>query len=141
MPDTLLKLLGLFPLMEQLANQSFVRRFLFSVALLFVLLIVTGMVLGSLLIGGIYLCYLLLVQHGLEPGAAIFVITVLTLCVAGLLVAIMNYRARHMLHFPSFAHHAQHSLIFRIKPIFDAFVDGLLTRPSVAEPPASGSAD
>jgi hypothetical protein len=136
MPDKVFRLISLLSLVQHLADQWFMKRILVHIVILFLLLIVTGMILGALVIGAIYLLYLSLVLNGLHPAYAAFMVALLACVLAGGLLFLIGLRARHAASFPAIGHHLEHHFLLRLKPVADAFLDGLMTRPAPRTPSA-----
>ena len=123
------KLLGLFAVGRQIADQVLLRRFLSSLATLLILLVISGILLGSLIIGALYGAYLLLLIKGVAPFAAFLTVAgLLIFCAIVTLLLTLNH-ARRTMTVSRFFKHIEDAVAERVMPVAEAFLDGLMTRP------------
>jgi len=67
------RLAGITTIVRMIAGNLIYRRFVSNVAVVILLIVVTGMLAGVLLISLCYAGYLTLVRHGLDTGAAMLI--------------------------------------------------------------------
>lgn len=122
------KLLGLLTFGRMYAKTLIFQKFLSGIAAAVALTIVSGMMVGTLLIGGLYALYALLLHFGLPVFNAMFTTGAVAFGVTALLIAVTAQCLQKLLVIPKDFIQAEAPLASRVSNVADAFVDGLLTR-------------
>ncbi len=100
----------------------FYRRFLSRITEMVALGVMTGIVVGTLLLGGFYAAYCMLVEHGVSMDFAFLIVGAAALVVAGMLILLIRRRmSRHKSMIPA----ELEPLASSINHIAQAFMEGL----------------
>ena len=102
-----------------IAGNLLYRRFVSNMAVVMLLTVITGMLAGTLLLGGCYATYLALIRHGFEMDAAALIVGGIV-ALATLLSAILTLRFIRRLWNALLPLPANR----RVRRIASAFVDG-----------------
>ena len=127
-------LIGLLTLGTSLKETPMFRQFLSGMAAVVTLTIVIGMMVGALLLGGLYGFYLTLIQHGLETGPAILTVIGTTIMVIVIMTMSTIAYLKRMFDIPRMLSDTGSPMLARFNSLIDSFADGLLTRPPERKP-------
>ena len=128
MLSTIGKIVGLITLGKGFTQTLMFRKFLSGVAAVVALTIITGMMVGSLMLVSIYGIYLALMNYGLEPTAAMFATVGIAVFITGLLIFFTLAHLRRLADVPKQLMQTESPVAQRMSTLADSFVDGLLTR-------------
>lgn len=105
------------------------RQLLWGVAIFVVLSVITGVLVGALLINGAYVAYHSLLLNGLEPPAAQAITGVVLLLITGLLYSALHIKIQQLQNAIQRLLRMQSPIASRLNDITGSFMDGLLDRP------------
>lgn len=122
------QLLGLLMLRKNISVQgNLVQSLLTGIAAVVAMSVVVAMLAGMLLIGGFYLLYQTLVNHGLEPSVAFLLIGLfITLAMAIFIIVIAMY-VKRLKELPQHLVRTETPVIHRVTDVAESFVRGLMT--------------
>ncbi|MBV8938606.1 MAG: hypothetical protein JO089_02040 [Alphaproteobacteria bacterium] len=120
------KLIGIVSMGKAFSTLPLLHRLLSGIVTLAILGVITAMMLGALLVGGMYLFYRMLLEHGLEQSAALLMVGGISVLVTLILAAVTAAYARRLMDLPrQIAGHG--GIASKFTGIADSFVEGLLT--------------
>ena len=90
------KLIGLLSIGSSVANVALVRRFLEGIVGAIALTILSAIMAGALLVGGLYGLYMGLTRHGLDPDAALITMGAISVLLTATLVGLALTRLRQL---------------------------------------------
>lgn len=119
------KILGIATVGASIVKARLVQRLIKDIASIIALAIATGLMTGSLLIGGFYVVYQVLTHYGLEPIPAQMLVGASALLVLFLLIDRAAVKLRRLKNIPEQIVHTEFPLASRLDAIADSFLNGL----------------
>jgi len=119
------KLIAMALMSKSTPSFPLIQRLLAGVAAVLVLAMVASMLIGVLIVGGLYFGYQLLIQYGLEPQAALLSMGIFT---AVLVIALFGSAVSYAKNMRGLAHHitiAESPVGSKATNVANAFMDGL----------------
>ena len=118
-------LLPIITILQQAYSRRLFQRMFSSVISLLGLMMVAAILLSAMLMGGLVAAYFLLMQYGVEPRAAMLVISIVALMLIAILFAIIRWRLRLLRQMPS-ALGAPSPITSLATDTLNAFLNGLM---------------
>lgn len=123
------KILGLISIGGAIAESPLPRKLLSGMATVAGLTVVTGMMIGTLMVGALYAAYYALVDYGVSPESALVTVAGIATVITIILISVTVHYVKSLFEMPRLLPESQSSSIAgKVTGIADSFVDGLLTR-------------
>lgn len=126
--STIGKLLGVVSLGSAFTATPMYKKFLSGVAAVAGLTVISGMMIGTLLVGLLYATYRGFIYSGMNPQAALIVTAGIAGIVTIVLVAATISYLRSLFDVPKQLMQAESPVTTQVAGLANAFFDGLLTR-------------
>jgi uncharacterized membrane protein YfcA len=123
------KLLGIMTIGKAMTDRKKLRTFIFELAIGASLTVLSGLMLGALMIGGFFLLYQVLLAYGMLPNAAMVAVGTLAVLITAGLVATTVYWFRRVFDKPNPLSDASSPIASGISGLLNAFMEGFLTHP------------
>jgi hypothetical protein len=123
----LTKMLGAAVLTRGISKTAHFQQLMQGLVKVLLLVIVTGVLIGALVVSGLYAAYLALIAHGLQTEAAFFAIFLLAMIVVcGMVLALLS-QFNAIRSVPKQMFHVQAPVVARVQDIAESFVAGIFT--------------
>lgn len=122
------KVLGLISVGKAFSVTPMYKKFLSGVAAVAALTVISGMMIGTLLVGSLYAAYKGFLYSGMDPQAALIVTAGIAIIVTIVLIATTISYLRSLFDVPKRLLQAESPMASQVGGLADAFFDGLLTR-------------
>ena len=121
------KILGAISLGGAFTATPMYKKFLSGVAAVAALTVISGMMVGMLLVGLLYAAYKGFIYGGMEPQASLIVTAGIAAIATIILIAMTVHYLRSLFDVPKRLLQAESPMAAQVGGLADAFFDGLLT--------------
>jgi hypothetical protein len=118
-------LLGLLAFRNIGKQTQLIREFLNGLAVVIALTIISGMLVGALLVGGLYAFYHVLVSYNMQPGAALWLTAGIAVVLTALVVSLTLSAICRLGQLPKQIMEASAPIATKTNGIINSFLDGL----------------
>ncbi len=120
------KLLAIVSIGQNIYGKWLFRRLLLGMIVVTGLTIVTAMIIGTTLIGGLYATYLALLHFGYDPHSAVLIVVVLSVAIAGTLIILTLMFFSHLRSMPRKLMKTKSPALSEASEVVNAFLEGLI---------------